>query len=248
LIMQIILRFFLVLILTVCVISATRFGWIFWAGSYNSQKADHELAEELKRHVVRLSSDIGDRNAADNYSNLKKAVGYITKEFSRYGYDVKHQKYSVYGKEVKNIIAVKSSDSPDAQTLVVGAHYDTYYNPGADDNTSAVAGVLALARMLYDEKLSLNIHFVCFVNEEPPFFHTDAMGSMIYAKMLKRNNTSVKGAVILEMIGYYSDKWFSQKYPVLLGPCIRIKFHTKELYIIPFKKAFSDLQLLFNNL
>jgi hypothetical protein len=58
--------------------------------------------------------------------------------------------------------------------------------PGANDNGTGVAAVLELARLLADlqGKASLRIRFVRFVNEEPPFFTTELMGSLAYARRL----------------------------------------------------------------
>jgi hypothetical protein len=69
--------------------------------------------------------------------------------------------------------------------LVVGAHYDTVPgSPGANDNASAVAVLLELARLLADDAPPRGraIRFVAFVNEEPPFFMSAAMGSEAWAR------------------------------------------------------------------
>jgi Zn-dependent M28 family amino/carboxypeptidase len=47
--------------------------------------------------------------------------------------------------------------------VVIGAHYDTCANPGADDNASGIAGILELARLFEKEKKRRNIQFVAFV-------------------------------------------------------------------------------------
>jgi Zn-dependent M28 family amino/carboxypeptidase len=88
---------------------------------------------------------------------------------------------------------------------------------GADDNATGVAAILELARMLHDSKLRKTIRFVLFVNEEPPFFQTDTMGSLVYARQLKRENAAVSAMLSLEMLGYYSEASGSQKYPAALG-------------------------------
>ena len=67
---------------------------------------------------------------------------------------------------------------------MVGAHYDSYFHaPGANDNGTGTAGVIELARLLADlrGRSSLRIRLVLFVNEEPPYFKTELMGSLVYA-------------------------------------------------------------------
>lgn len=73
----------------------------------------------------------------------------------------------------KNVIALKRSASPDARYLVISAHYDhlgrmgaaTYF-PGANDNASGVAELLALAASLDTIPLKHHILFIAFAGEE----------------------------------------------------------------------------------
>ncbi|HSS96887.1 MAG TPA: M28 family peptidase, partial [Terriglobales bacterium] len=54
-------------------------------------------------------------------------------------------------------------------------------------------------------------------NEEPPYFKTDQMGSMAYARQLRHDHVSVAAMISVETIGFYSDRPGSQKYPPLLN-------------------------------
>ncbi|HEX8239577.1 MAG TPA: M28 family peptidase [Allosphingosinicella sp.] len=82
-----------------------------------------------------------------------------------------------------------------------------------------MAAVLELARLLADlqGRSTLRIRLVLFVNEEPPWFKTDRMGSLVYARALKRSGERVAGMMSLETLGYYSDRPGSQLYPAPLG-------------------------------
>lgn len=100
--------------------------------------------------------------------------------------------------------------------MVIGAHYDVCgAQPGADDNASAVAGLLEIVRMIFRDKpvLDYRIDFVAYCLEEPPFFGTPSMGSYIHAKSLHDNKEQVLGMISLEMIGYFSDEPGSQPFP-----------------------------------
>jgi Zn-dependent M28 family amino/carboxypeptidase len=66
-------------------------------------------------------------------------------------------------------------------------------------------------------QINKNVEFVAFVNEEPPFFHTEQMGSRVYVRSLKDRGKNIEVAVVLEMLGYYSNQWFSQRYPPIMG-------------------------------
>ena len=57
------------------------------------------------------------------------------------------------------------------------------------------------------------LRLVAFVNEEPPFFQTDQMGSRVYARRCRERGENVVAMLSLETIGYYSDNEGSQNYP-----------------------------------
>ncbi len=63
----------------------------------------------------------------------------------------------------------------------------------------------------------MRIRLVLFVNEEPPFFKTELMGSLVYARQLKASGEPVLGMIALETLGFYSDEDHSQHYPPPLG-------------------------------
>lgn len=104
------------------------------------------------------------------------------------------------------------------EIVVIGAHYDTVYDcPGADDNSSGAAALLELARLLRSAHPARTLRFVAFVNEEPPWFQTDDMGSLVYAQQARKLNENIVAAVSLETIGMYSDAEGSQQYPAGFG-------------------------------
>jgi Zn-dependent M28 family amino/carboxypeptidase len=97
---------------------------------------------------------------------------------------------------------------------VIGAHYDSVFgSPGANDNGTGVAATLALAQRFAGRKPEHTLRFVAFVNEEPPYFLSDEMGSFIYAGRCKARGDKISGMISLETIGYFSDAPHSQTYP-----------------------------------
>ena len=174
------------------------------------------VTDNLHKHVENLSVKIGDRHLWKENS-LSNAADYIESEFQNSGYSVQRQTYSCYGKNVSNLIAEKSGTNDGV--VIIGAHYDTVPGtPGADDNASAVAGMLELARLHRGSLNKKDIIFAAFVNEEPPCFGSDNMGSMVYAALLKNRNVSVEVMISLEMIGYFRHEPI-QRYPL---PCMRL--------------------------
>lgn len=179
--------------------------------------AQSELQGRLSEEVKYLSETLGERNVWRTGS-LQVAVSHLRSNFQQAGYAVSERTYRVEGQEVSNLEVSVAGSENDSETLVVGAHYDTVAGTvGADDNATGVAAVLELARRLRESKPRKNIRFVIFVNEEPPFFQTSRMGSLVYAQQLRRENVRVSAMISLEMLGFYSDAPGSQKYPALLG-------------------------------
>jgi Zn-dependent M28 family amino/carboxypeptidase len=70
-----------------------------------------------------------------------------------------------------------------------------------------------MARYFAEKQPDCTLRFVFFANEEPPFYQTGEMGSLVYAKNCKKKNEKIVAMLSLETIGYYSDKPHSQKYP-----------------------------------
>ena len=145
--------------------------------------------------------------------NLHAMARYLEERFTGAGAAVTLQKYQADGREYYNVIA--SYGPEQGPRLVIGAHYDTCCQlPGADDNTSGVAGLLALAPLLAKAKLKQRVDLVSFTLEEPPFFRTEGMGSAQHAKMLAEQKIEVNLMIALEMIGYFSDVSGTQDYPL----------------------------------
>jgi len=169
--------------------------------------------DRLYKDVDFLTSIQPPRNY-QNPSSLEKICYYLRKEFMLMGASPAEQAWMAEGTSYKNIIA--SYNMEKTKRLIIGAHYDVAGNqPGADDNASAVAGLLETARMVFTNKPSLEyrIDFVAYCLEEPPFFGSDLMGSYVHAKSLHDSKATVIGMICYEMIGYFSDKPNSQPFP-----------------------------------
>jgi Zn-dependent M28 family amino/carboxypeptidase len=174
---------------------------------------EEELSANLKGHVASLAGTIGERNLI-HYKALQDTSQYIESFLKDQGYKVDSQEYMVENAKVRNLIAEIPGGARADEVVVVGAHYDTVlYCPGADDNTSGIAALLELARLLKTAHPARTIRLVAFVNEEPPYFQTANMGSWVYAKQLHSRHENVVAAISLETVGMYSDADGSQHYP-----------------------------------
>jgi hypothetical protein len=150
-----------------------------------------------------------------NVSSLDESAKYILEEFRRSGCRVDIQSFVHDRKAYKNLIC--GFGPPEGERVVVGAHYDVHGDqPGADDNASGVAGLLELTRLVNTLKpeLKYRTDFVAFTLEEPQLFRTRHMGSYVFAESLYDSDVRIRAMVALEMIGYFSDRPKSQRYPI----------------------------------
>ena len=171
------------------------------------------LRAELTADVRKLALDIGERNMP-RYPQLNAAADFIEDSFSRAGLRPRRDTYELQGRACHNIEAEIRGVRP--QIVVIGAHYDSVFgSPGANDNGSGVAALLALARRFAGKPVGQTLRFVAFANEEPPYFQTEQMGSFVYASRCKARGDQISAMISLETIGYFSDAPRSQTYPSL---------------------------------
>ena len=180
-------------------------------------KYAHQVIDDIEGrvelHVRTLADEIGPRDVFVP-DKLNAAADYIRTFWEKIGYQVSAQTFSVQNVECQNLAIEIPGRSKPGEIVLVGAHYDTVsWAPGANDNGSAVAALLELSRLFSTESPSRTLRFVAFTNEEPPFFKSSSMGSLVYAKACQKRKENIVGMVCLETIGYYRDEPKTQKYP-----------------------------------
>ncbi len=174
---------------------------------------DQSLRATLERDVRTLAEDHPSRSILDP-DRLEAAAAWLETRLADMGYEVQSQPYTMPGPDnstitVRNLfVEVPPTPAPDnspARWLVIGAHYDTVRNtPGADDNASGVAGVLALAEYFKLRHYNVGVSFEIYTNEETIRHGRRYMGSVRRARAAAEAGDEIIGAVILEMIGYYT--------------------------------------------
>ena len=183
----------------------------FRSNQPSAMKAD---AARLRADVETLSVDFHPREW-QHVENLNRCADYIADQMRKAGATVEFQDYEAIGRDYRNVIGRFGQGKP--RKIIIGAHYDSCdHTPGADDNASAVAGLLELARMIGTKPPDLEIELVAYTLEEPPFFSSPMMGSAIHAASVADQKDRILGVIVLEMIGYFSDEPGSQTYPLPL--------------------------------
>jgi hypothetical protein len=171
------------------------------------------LSDQLKRDVTKLAGAIGPRSLR-RPTNLVAAAEFVERELQAAGCTMQRQTYQVEGVDCWNVIGEVTGTKTPTEVVLVGAHYDSYrLTPGADDNASGTAALIALARRLAKSQPGKTLRFVAFTNEEPPYFQNGTMGSLVYARACRKRNDNLVCVLSLEAMGYYTNEKNSQRYP-----------------------------------
>jgi hypothetical protein len=104
-----------------------------------------------------------------------------------------------------NVLGYRPATGPSLGWILVGAHYDHLGGEfvGADDNASAVAIVMELARNL-PPLSNYSVVFVAFNTEENPYFGTPHMGSEFFIAHLPveiDKLDALQAVIIMDLIG-----------------------------------------------
>ncbi|MEM6673775.1 MAG: M20/M25/M40 family metallo-hydrolase [Planctomycetota bacterium] len=178
--------------------------------------AEEELRQELVRDVQTLATEIGPRNSAYTPMQIYEAERWLLDEIAAAGLEAHRVEVKMGEAVVANIEVTFPGDQNADEVLVIGAHYDTAYgSPGANDNASGVAMLLAAVRRLGDAELDRTVRIVFFVNEEYPFTTGIQMGSKVYAKHCLAQEDRIVAMINVDSVGYFSNERGSQRYPIL---------------------------------
>ncbi len=174
--------------------------------------------ERLTRHIQTIANSPRPTGSKE----LDQARQYVTAQFEDSGWQVTPHAFAAQdesGTDLQgiNLIArhpnLSRSDGPQ---FVVGAHVDSRpESPGADDNASAVATLLELARLLPEiisENPSVSLELIGFDLEE-----NGMLGGTEHAKKCRAGNVELVGMISLEMLGYRDATPGAQSLPKQLA-------------------------------
>jgi Zn-dependent M28 family amino/carboxypeptidase len=125
------------------------------------------------------------------------------------GANVSYQSFNSGGYEGVNIVGVLPGVGRHSRRrFVLGAHYDSAENPGADDNGSGVAGLLEAARVLGRHRFDATLVFAAFDQEEERD-NGWTQGSRVFVQQAAAARAKIRGVIVLDMIGYNDrgDNW-----------------------------------------
>lgn len=154
---------------------------------------------------------------------LEACRQYVAKLLIEYGWEVRRHDFDVFNDvgylnaeenlHGVNLVATRrGAFDADRPRLCVGAHLDSRPDtPGADDNASAVAALLEIARLLpnsWPEDPTLELELVAFDLEE-----NGMLGGREHAQRSKKAAVDLRGMISLEMLGYCDHGPNTQQLP-----------------------------------
>lgn len=166
-------------------------------------RAVRAVDREFLRGVVQQISV--PRHFCAQRENNRRVAEWITAQLRLYGYQTQAQgRYA-------NIVATLNAPLRECE-LLVGAHYDSVpHTPGADDNASAVAALLACAKTVAEHAPAAPVCFVAFNCEEDGL-----LGSQDFVAEKAGELENLRQVHVLEMVGYCRREPDSQRAPANL--------------------------------
>jgi hypothetical protein len=169
-----------------------------------------ELMQRLRQHVETLARTPRTPGTPEH----RQAAGYIRRHFDQAGLAVQELPFEEAGFLGINVLAQPAAQRAELPLLIVGAHYDTKPGtPGADDNASAVAALLELARWIGSHFRSPGPRCCQLVLAAYDLEECGFVGSYVHSRELQRAGAPVCGMISLEMLGYTDHTPRSQRLP-----------------------------------
>ncbi len=199
-----------------------------------------ELAQQLEQIVRELAGPLAGRNQFRPHV-LSRCEEFLKAQLEHTGLRVRRQEYTSHGERVANLEVELPGATKRDEIVIIGAHYDAVelkphfgLCPAANDNGSGVACVIALAhraaaRANAGKPPQRTLRFTLWANEEPPFFWTEQMGSLVHARSCRAKNENIVAMLTPETLGCYLHAEGTQRYP--LQPLFEPFYPTKGNFI-----------------
>ncbi len=135
---------------------------------------------------------------------LEKATQYVYEYLQARGYRASYHAFPLWGAILRNVVGEKLGRAHPERVVLLTAHLDSRSvaephdpAPGADDNASGCAALLAAADALQGVDLAYTVRLVFFTGEEQGMW-----GSYYYARDVANAGEDILGVINLDMIAW----------------------------------------------
>ncbi|MBI2518862.1 MAG: M20/M25/M40 family metallo-hydrolase [Bdellovibrio sp.] len=152
------------------------------------------------------------KNSAQPNNQIGDLVEYLEARYHALGITTERQVFFWRGIQQYNLIAKIAGTDAQAAPVVIADHMDTAFEEdtfrqtgervathGADDNATAVAGLLSIAKTLHKTKIRRPVWLLHLTGEE---FPADDLGARHFISELLRRKQKVQAVMVMDMIGY----------------------------------------------
>ena len=170
-----------------------------------------EIVDQVDSNKVRSNLEFieGIRHRIVNPAHLESIKDSIEQRFILANLDTYREDFLFGNYTGQNIIGRLEGMLHADSTYIIDGHFDTVQeSPGADDNGSAVAGMLEVLRVLAPYRFNKTLRFIGFDLEEEGL-----KGSIAFANNGIPEEETIKGVFNMEMIGYYTEEPNTQTFP-----------------------------------
>ena len=188
-----------------------------------------EIVDQVdsNRILANLEFIEGIRHRNVNVSHLEAVKDTIEQRFVDANLETVREDFPYSGYTAQNIIGSLEGSLHSDSTYIIDGHFDTVDDsPGADDNGSAIAGLLEAARVLAPYQYNKTLRFIGFDLEEEGL-----LGAFNYTAEDIPDREIIKGVFNLEMIGYYTEEPNTQAFPAgfeLLYPDVQAELEADD--------------------
>ncbi len=199
---------------------------IEWTGAIGSgmfdlilnanQAVEVDVIDEILSQIdsTRMRADLenieGIRHRTAGVEQLALTQSLIRARLQGYNIPLDEQRFSFSPTyEATNFIGRQNGCGQSEAVWLIGGHYDTVDDsPGADDNGTAIVGMLEAARILSGYQFEKSIAYVAWDLEEEGL-----LGSIDFVSKNQDSFGDIEGYMNFEMIGYFSNRANTQMFP-----------------------------------
>ncbi len=182
----------------VCVLTAS---FTLWATATAVATEEGQVAAQQVSQLnyvsllnTQLFTHVGD-SRGQNGADHDPARNNIKALFESYGLTTYLDTFQYNGQTQENVVAEQTGTLFPNSIYIIGGHYDSVSNPGADDNASGTGGVIEAARIISQYPSDYTIRYIAFDMEE-----AGLIGSDFYATA--HAGEDIRGMISMDMIAY----------------------------------------------
>ncbi len=194
-------------------------GHLTGSGNYRAKVVADDLYQiDIQSIVDQVDSNLilsnlefieGIRHRNTNPDHLEEVKDTIEQRFLAANLETFRIDFPFSSYTGQNIIGHLEGNTQTDTMYIIDGHFDSVHDtPGADDNGSAVAGMLEALRVLAPYRFEKTLRYIGFDLEEEGL-----LGAFDYTANSIPDEVTIKGVFNMEMIGYYSDEPNSQTFP-----------------------------------